>query len=523
MAVAAAKSWQSGEGKDLGTRTARSGAVYVTGQVLGSIAILALFAVLARLFSVTNWGLYSIVIAFYTLFSTLGNFTIGTAMRKKLVELNDRAAKRAMLSNAYIATIAISTVLAVAGVAVSGYVAGTLYHQPGLAHVFMLAAALVWFWALFNLTMASLVALDRAKEGAIIDMIYSYVQLAAAPALVLLGYGIMGAVAGLGIGIVVATAIGLLFVTRAVGWPGLHFDLKQTKSILSFAAPVYLSSLVAQGVYSFALLFAAGFVTAAVVGNYNIGYEMGGGVGIIISTTAFVLLPAFSKVASRDSVGAHIGPSLNRSVYYTLLFLAPIVAYIVSVSTPLVFILFSHKYVYAPLYLSLVAVGLAIGVIWNYASTMLLGMGAVRKFLRYQLLAAAIELALLFVLTPVFKIIGMIVGVFIIFQAIMDIIYILEFKRSVSYRPEFGKPARVAAASVLLFALLYAVSSALSFGYIALLTNVALVFLVYPPLLAALNGITAADIEFLRGAFGAGRVAAPLSRILDYTAVFVRR
>lgn len=521
--MAAAKSWQSGEGKGLGTRTARSGAVYVTGQVLGSIAILALFAVLARLFSVTNWGLYSIVIAFYTLFGTLGNFTIGTAMRKKLVELNDRAAKRAMLSNAYIATIAISTVLAVAGVAVSGYVAGTLYHQPGLAHVFMLAAALVWFWALFNLTMASLVALDRAKEGAIIDMIYSYVQLAAAPALVLLGYGIMGAVAGLGIGIVVATAIGLLFVTRAVGWPGLHFDLKQTKSILSFAAPVYLSSLVAQGVYSFALLFAAGFVTAAVVGNYNIGYEMGGGVGIILSTTAFVLLPAFSKVALRDSVGAHIGPSLNRSVYYTLLFLAPIVAYIVSVSTPLVFILFSHKYVYAPLYLSLVAVGLAIGVIWNYASTMLLGMGAVRKFLRYQLLAAAIELALLFVLTPIFKIIGMIVGVFIIFQAIMDVIYILEFRRSVSYRPEFGKPARVAAASVLLFALLYAVSSALSFGYIALLTNVALAFLVYPPLLAALNGITAADIEFLRGAFGAGRVAAPLSRILDYTAAFVRR
>ena len=505
----------------LGARTARSGAVYVTGQVLGSIAILALFAVLARLFSVTNWGLYSIVIAFYTLFGTLGNFTIGTAMRKKLVEQKGVEAKRKMLSNAYIATMAIATVLAIAGIAASGYVANAVYHQPGLAHAFMLVSLLVWLWALFNLTMASLVALDKAKEGAIIDIVYSYVQLAVAPTLVILGYGIIGAVTGLAIGIVAATIVGLVFVTRAVGWIGVHFDGTQMRNILSFATPVYLSNLVAQGVYSFALLFVAGFVSAAIVGNYNIGYEMGGGVGIIISTAAFVLLPAFSKVAAHSAANERIGHSLNRSIHYTLIFLAPVVAYIVSVSMPLTFILFSHKYTYAPFYLSLVAVGFAIGVIWNYASTMLLGMGSVKKFLRYQLLAAAIELALLFALTPIFKVVGMIVGIFIIFQIAMDIIYILEFRRSVGYRPEFGKPARVAIAAAVLFVLLYAVSYALSFGYASLLANVALALLVYPPLLAFTGGVSSSDIDFLRHALGGGRLAAPLEKLLDYASLFV--
>ncbi len=514
---------QSGKPKQPGlrVRTAKSGVVYVTGQVLGSIGILLLFAILARLFNVTNWGLYSIVIAFYTFFGTLGNFSIGTAIRKKLVEQRGIAAKRKMLSNAYIASIIISTAIALFGIAISGYVAGAVYNEPSLTQAFMLISALIWFWAIFNLTMASLVALDRAKEAAVMSIIYSYVQLAAAPALVLLGYGIMGAVAGLGVGIIAATAIGLVYVAKAVGWIGMHAERRQIREIVSFSGPVYAASLVSQGIYSFAILFLAGFVSAAIVGNYNIGYELGGSVGILISTLAFVLLPAFSKVASRESANERIGSSLNMSIYYTLLPLAPIVAYIASVATPLTFLIFSPKYSYAPLYLSFVAVGLAIGVIWNYASTMLLGMGNTMKFLKYQILAAAIELALLFILTPLFKVLGMIVGVFIIFQIAMDVIYIIEFRRSIAYKPEVRKPAIVAAASIVLFAILYAISAALSFGYAALLANAIVVILVYPPLIAVTKGMSNGDVEFLKKALGTGIVFAPMMLVLNYAALFV--
>ncbi len=505
-----------------GVKTARSGIVYVVGQSMGSVAILLTFAVLARLFTTTDWGLYSIIIAFYTFFGMLGNFSIGSAVRKKMAEQKGIGSKRALIGNAYLASLFISLVIALVGILISGYAANYIYHQPQIAGPLVLAACLIVFWALFNLTLSVLVSLEKAAKAALINIIYSVVQLGIASILVFLGYGIMGAIWGLAAGIVTGTIVGLAFLWKAIGRPVFRLDAERMRGILKFAAPVYVSFLVMQGVYSFGILLLGGVVSATVVGNYNIGYELGGFVNIILSTSVFILLPAFSAASLKSRSKSRIGESLNKSIYYTLLFLAPLVAYVVSVSSPLTFLLFSHKYLLAPLYLSVVAVGLAVGIIWNYASTMMLGMGDMRKFIKYQVASAAVEFALLFALTPVLKIWGLLLGLFVIFPIVMDIAYLREFMRSTDFRPRFGKAGLAVAAAVLTFAVLYLSARLLGNGYIAIAVNVVLGFLVYPPVIAFIGGVGKQDIKFLYKAVGTTVLAKPVSLCLGYTELFAR-
>ena len=507
-----------------GVKTARSGFVYVLGQSMGSIAILLTFAILARLFTTTNWGLYSIIIAFYTFLGMLGNFSIGSAVRKKMVEQKSAEDKRKLIGNSYLASLTMSLVIALVGILVSGYAATYIYHQPQILVPLLLASALIVFWALFNLTLAVLVSVGKAAKAALINIIYSVVQLVIASILVLFGYGIMGAMWGLAAGIIAGTLVGLIFLWEAIGRPIFKLDTERRGAILKFATPVYASFLVMQGIYSFGILLLGGIVSATVVGNYNIGYELGGFVNILLSTSVFILLPAFSEASmkSKSKTKSHIGDSLNKSIYYTLLFLAPLVAYVVSVSSPLTFLLFSHKYTLAPLYLSVVAVGLTIGIVWNYASTMMLGMGNMRKFIKYQLASAVIELALLFALTPLLKIWGLLLSLFIIFPIVMDIAYMRDFMLSTDFRPNFGKAALAVAAALATFIVLYITTGLLGAGYISIAVNLALAFLIYPPLVAFAGGVRKQDLNFLSKAVESTIFAAPASLCLRYTAIFAR-
>ena len=149
----------SKEGKDtktIGVKTARNGIIYVVGQIVGSFSILVLLALLARLLKPANFGLYAIVIAFYTLLGIIGNFGIGTALRKKLAETNDKAKRSALISNSYSIAMLIALIIAVAGVLLSGTIANYVYHQPSVATALQLASILVIFWVFFNLTIAVL-------------------------------------------------------------------------------------------------------------------------------------------------------------------------------------------------------------------------------------------------------------------------------------------------------------------------------------------------------------------------------
>lgn len=504
-------------------KTAKNGILYVVGQIVGSFSILILLSLLARLLKPSNFGLYAIVIAFYTLLGIIGNFGIGTALRKKLAETENKTKRSELISNSYFMAMAIALVIAIAGVVLSGSIAAYIYHEPSLATALQLASVLVIFWVFFNLTIAVLVGLEKVKEATIIDLFYSVVQPIAAVGLVVLGYGIFGAVTGIAISIVLGSVLGLFFLSKEIDNRIIKPTKKMIKELMEFSIPIATSNIALLGPPNFAILLLGVYATSAIVGNYNAAYELGNFVGIIFSSSTFVLLPVFASMFAKNDTKSKISSMYNGSIYYTLLFLLPVLAYVVGVAQPLMYLFFSKVYSMTPFYFSFIALGSTIGIIGAYAGTLIVGYGDTKRFMIYQVLIVIVELVLLFLLTPIFKGIGVLLALFLVGPIILDIIYIRALHRQFAFKQEFGKIVPLLIAAIITFAILYGVTFLLNQSKWALPVDLVLTILIYVPLAAIFKGITSKELEFLESISDSYKLDFIAKYIFDYAKFFIRK
>lgn len=513
----------SSDVEELALVTAKRGVIYVIGDVLTSLLTLLMLILLAMILQPTDFGIYSIVIAFSLLLGIGSNFGVGTAFRKMLPEIRSSGRIRSLLSSGYVISLSVALVIAVVGVLASGYLAGNVYHDPSLTLPLRLGALAEFFYVLYNLSLAALVGIGLVKEAAISNTVYSAVSLVLSVGLVLMGYGIMGAILGYLLGMLVGGAAGMLYIALKGGYGAAMPTKPDARRLTSFSMPVVASHVAMNGATNFAVLFLGIFVAAAVVGNYGAAYKLARFVELAITDIALILLPAFSKALTKQSTAKKIGAIYNNSLYYTALLLFPMLAYAISVSNPLIRLLFP-SYGLAPLYFAVMIAGMALGLIGTYAGTLILGFGNSRRFMLYQVSAVAIQLILLVVFTPWLKGAGVILSLFVITPIVLDIIYIRALQSQFSLSHSYRKLVMVSLASIALLIVLYGISLALGQSKVALVVNLVVALLLYPALVALFRGATMKNIEFITKI---GRrlsfLGPPLDAFMKYSGLFIKR
>lgn len=511
---------KKGSARELGIRAAKGTLIYTVGNIVGSLAILLLLIILARMLNAEEFSFYAIAIAFYNILA--GHFVFGTAIRKKIPEaIGKKERVSDIISNGYAVSMLLSIAVALVAMALSNFIATSIYHNPAITMQLMLASATVVLYALFNLTLATLIAIDKAKEGTIIYLLYAFIQLFAAVALVLLGYGVVGAIAGMAVGLIIPSIIGIFIISGFVDNRFTMPSWRRAKELVDFSAPVLASNVALFVPANLAIMMLGVYATPLIVGNYNAAFRFGSFVSVVLVSISFVLLPAFSKAFSDKDMSSKIGKIYNSSIYYTLLLLLPLLVYAVSVSQPLMYALFSSKYTLAPFYFAVIAIGSAIGIVGTYASNLQVGYGDTRKFMYYQLLAVAIQVVLLFALTPTLGANGVLLALFVISQILIGIIYVHALYRQFSFKHETGRVIRLVVPSAILLVALYLLTLSLHSSALALVTNLIAVVALFPPIAAAFGGIRRENIEFIREIGETLKIQKPLNYILDYAAFFV--
>ena len=66
-------------------------------------------------------------------------------------------------------------------------------------------------------------------------------------------------------------------------------------------------------------------------------------------------------------------------------------AFVAALSKPIIFLFFSKAYTLAPPYLAIMSFGIVLGIVWNYANVIFLGIGDTKSVVKYQLSAAGIQ------------------------------------------------------------------------------------------------------------------------------------
>ena len=487
------------EVQELGVSTAKSGTIYLLGEIGTSIISVILLIFLARYLQPSDFGLYSIAISFAAVLYIAQNFGIGTAFRKMLPEMkkDSKLMVSRLLTSGYVVAIPIATAIAVAGVLISGTIATSVYNNQALALALELAAVSELLAVIFNLLQAVLVGMGRVAEATVSNAAYSALYLVGSVALVLLGYGIVGAVAGMLIGLAAGSAVGAAYTAKYVGAKPAAPTREDIRKVSEFSYPVMASNIAAQGALNLAVLVIGVVAVASVVGNYGAAYRLARLVDLTITAVTFILLGAFSRAFSREKLAERLGAIYNNSIYYTAIFLFPLVAYGIANARPLTRLLFSASYTTAPVFFSVMIGGMAAGIIGVYAGTLMISSGRTKKFMKYQLGAIAIQVALLLVLAPLFKATGALIALFVITPVALDIIYVRALKHQFSFGHSFGPLARVTAASIIAGIAMYAISFAMHQRLLSLVPNAIVLVLLFPPLLAVFKGVSAKNLEFI--------------------------
>ncbi len=513
------------EVQEIGLSTAKRGVIFLLGKFASSLVVLFLLVFLARYLQPADYGIYSIAVAFSGLLGIGSAFGIGTAFRKMLPEIKkDHKLVNEIISNGYVLASGIGLAIGIAGYLASGYIATSLYGNAALTFPLQLASIAEFIGVLFNLALAALVGLNLVKEATISNIAYSIFNLIASVGLVIAGYGVVGAVAGMLVGLLAGSLVGLAYIVIQKWHRLVSPTRKAMKKLTGFSIPVVTSHVATLGAQNLAVMLLGLFATSVIVGNYSAAFKLARFIELSITSITFVLLPAFSSTLSSENVAHKIGSIYNKSLYYTALILFPLVAYMASTATPWLKLLVSSGYTLAPQYFVIIIAGMALGLIGTYAGTLVVGQGDVKRFMKYQVLAVVIQVALLLALTPYLQAVGVLVALFAITPIVLDIIYMKALEDQFKFKHQLRQFSIVAVSSIAIGLALYALSIYLQQHSYLIAVNAVLALLLFPPVIGLLGGIKAKDIKFIRDtAERLKPIRWLVHPIVSYAAIFARK
>ncbi len=490
----------------LSSRSARTFSALAAGRIAALLIGIATLIIIARLLGPNLYGIFTVAFAFFTLLTSASNFGFGQYLVKHLSqaeENNDSKAFGKALGASYFSVMLIGLLLTLFALGISGFAQGLESGTGITLDLLVTASTTIFFSILYGTSDSALIGMGKNAAAMVLENAENVVMLAASVALILLGYGALGAIAGMLASYAFAAAIGTFVVffyshkrmhTGAL-WP----DAKEVKESLRFSLPIAGNNALMGSMPSFATLLLGFFVSAYALGNFGIAVRARTILSVFYATAAFSILPALSIAATRKMKAGTKSLEFvyNRTLEYAMLSSTPVIAYIGAYATPLVYALLSTSFASAPLYLGLVALGTIIGLVGTLATSIFVATGNTSKLLSYAAIAVAIQIAALALLTPAFGVLGAIIAVFFVGSLAYDYLFLRGVRVMLGMHTEYRRLAMVLLSNAAL-ALVFAAGLLLRSSIVELAYGIAALLLAYPVFLVAFRVVKREDIEMLR-------------------------
>lgn len=489
---------------------------------LGNTTYTLLLAVTAivvgRILGPSGYGLYTVALIVPPFLFLAIRLGLDSAATRYAARLKSEGKEGEAVSFVYAMTIfgvIIATVSSLAFVGLSGWIANSVVDRPQLGAIIIpIAMISVLGQAAYYITDLGMTGLGRFDRAGLVQALQGVFKLVVSVGLVVLGFGVAGAVAGYTASFVVSGALGIAYIVW-LARGRLPRGMNATIAVgVKYGFPIYLSTL------------ASGFVTpvittvlALTVSNSQIGgYTAAGTFTTLIALFTYpistVLFPLFSR---RVEDHRALGETYGKSVIYTALLVTPVTAFVIAFSGPLIVTFYGRAYAFGTTYLALfAATSLLAGVgslAWN---ALLNGIGRTKDALWTTALGSTVSVVSGVALIEVAGVSGAIVG-----QIIGAAVSLAVGTWLVQRRLEAG----LRIASVWKFYLASGVAAEISWPLswlvhtpeLAIVAGAAVFVILFIPLLALLRALDEADIDALRGYLEFSAVASkPLELAIKY-------
>jgi O-antigen/teichoic acid export membrane protein len=490
---------------------------------------------LANLLSPDEMGLYALALAAPTLIGVFRDWGINSALIKYTAQYNSEnqiVRTKKILVTGLIFEVVAGVVLTIVSFFLS-FLFADIYRLAAITPLIQIGSFIILVNAFLAVAQAAFMGLDRMELNSVTLIIQSIVKVVLIISLVVLGFGVFGAVVGYTFAFLIAGVTGtfLLWVLqkrlpaqsqsveilKKISW----IEIKEnTKTLLKYGVPLSIGSIIAAFQTQFYTILMGVYATANGVGNYSVASTFVVLITFFASPITMALFPAFSKLeVARDHEA--LKSIFQFSVKYAALLVVPVVAIVMALSGPAISTLFGNKYDSAPLFLCLLAINYLYTAFGSLSvGNLLNGQGKTRLVMELGILGAVIGFPLSLILADHFGIVGIIVASIVAgFPGTIVALYWI----SKHYRMaiDWISSVRILFSSALAGGIAYAVQSWLSFSsWINLVIGVATFLVVFMPSMLLIGTLNHFDIENMRQMTSS---LGPVNRLLTPVFRFIER
>lgn len=487
-----------------GSKATNVASYVLIGRLLTLLMLGISLILVTRLLGSTNYGLYTLAIAFAGIFGSIGYFGIGTALNKFISEYKQAKKKdeiNAIISNAIFILLVAGAVFFSFCILFSGILSQYVFHTVALSYLIILVAPYIVFLILFGAFYDALVGLGNGKQIMIVSVTQAFFQAAVSIGLAYMlehtAYVVIAPIIGLIVGSCAGFVAGYYLVFKRNGVTLVRPSLKVIKKLLSFSAPIGLSYIGSALTGNIALIFIGYFVVLPVIGSIGITARTSSLVSVIFDSVGFALLPAFSAALADKRLRKNIGTIYGYAIYLAIALVGPMLFYVATFSTPFSYLIFGSSYASAPLYISIMCIGLLLGVAGSYASGLLVSANHVGLVFKYNIIANILVLFFLYITAPVVGGISYVVLIFLVSPLLSGSFFIIKLRHFFKLNFRLKKISRLVIADVVVSALAFSISFFFS-GYVLLILAALFFLIAYPLIVTVIGGMDRGDIETIK-------------------------
>ncbi|MCS7140526.1 MAG: oligosaccharide flippase family protein [Nitrososphaerota archaeon] len=419
-------------------------------------------------------------------------------------------------------SLVISFVIFTMGLVFVKQLTSLLINRPEMAHLVAMMLILALAQPISTVAGSTLLGFGEIKKYAMIDVVRQAFRAVLGPMLLIMGFGILGAVVGNVLAYIAGAALSLVLVYHCYRqikedyWKaGTSFEGGSRGvlvSMMSYGFPLHLTGVLYSFILTFRGIVLAHFVANELIGNFGVALNLAVLITLISTPVATSLFPGFSKLGYGDEAKT----MFTLSVKYASMLIVPSVVFVAAMSRSLVHALFGESYHYAPLYLSTyVMIYLLAGLGSTVLDSFFAGIGDSTMNLKIAILHAVLFAALSVPLTANLKVEGLLIA--IIIATGVSVLYGLRCAiKKYNVKVDFNASSRVYFASLIAVTPIIPVSLYSPLPSIINLAMCASVYLVaYLTVAPILGVLTSWDLENLTRMYSKITIIRPLVKAIS--------
>lgn len=349
---------------EVAKQSARGSAILFGGNLLATVLAAAASIVVARLLGPSLFGLFTLSLVMPSLLQLLTHFGTRTAVTRYVAHhltLGEVEKARRFAQSAMIFSLVSGFLLAVVNYFASSWAATVLFQRPELAPYIALSSYYLIGQSLVLNVIAIATGWYAMGQAAFVNILQSGLKLVISPALILLGFGVSGAVLGHAFSFVIGGAVSaaVLFFTKVkFVRERLEYFAEDTKEMLKFGFEPFVGNLLA-GLATFYVSLLLAIVTVGhneLVGYYMASLNLTIPLSLLSSATATALYPAFTRL---HGIKADTKQAFALALKFVAFLIGPVVFFLMAASVELISAFYGSSFTAGSSYLFLLALASA--------------------------------------------------------------------------------------------------------------------------------------------------------------------